>query len=206
MLRMLGLSFDDLIDYTEWQRGKWRAWFRDKPEALALSTGDHADGRFRTVGEVVKHIFGAELRYVQRLEGEPLSDLATVPADQVDELFGKGDEARRRLKQLLATMSADQWEVPRQFTILSYRVTATPKKIIAHTLMHEFRHWAQLATVCRMSGYAADAHDLLASPLWGGSSSRTSIVALPNRKRPGGRRVPNRMGSPYCWGEQSPFT
>ena len=168
MLVMLGLSFDDLVDYTEWQRGKWRAWFRDHPEALALSIGDHGDGRFRTVGEVIKHIFGAELRYVQRLEAEPLSDLAEVPADQVDELFSKGDETRRRLKQLLATMSGDQWEVPRQFAILSYQVTATPKKIIAHTLMHEIRHWAQLATVCRMSGHAADGQDLLACPLWGG--------------------------------------
>lgn len=165
---MLGLSFDDLIDYTEWQRSKWRAWFRDHPEALTLSMGDHADGRFTTVGEVVKHIFGAELRYVQRLEGEPVSDLAEVRADQADELFCKGDETRQRLKQLLAAMSTDQWEVPRQFTILTYQVTATPRKIIAHTLMHEIRHWAQLATICRMSGHAADAHDLLASPLWGG--------------------------------------
>ena len=168
MLVMPGLSFDDLVDYTEWQRGKWRAWFRANPEALALSTGHHADGRFPTVGEVVKHIFGAELRYVQRLEGEPLSDLAEVPAHQVDELFRKGDETRQRLKQLLATMSGDQWEVPRQFTILSYQVTATPRKVIAHTLMHEVRHWAQLATLCRMNGHAVDAHDLLASPLWGG--------------------------------------
>ena len=168
MLVMPGLSFDDLLDYTDWQRGKWRAWFRDKPEALSLSTGDHADGRFTTVGEVIKHIFGAELRYVQRLEGEPLSDLAAVPADDVDELFCTGDETRQRLKQLLATMPGDAWEVPRQFTILSYQVTATPKKIVAHTLMHEVRHWAQLATVCRMNGHAVDPQDLLASPLWGG--------------------------------------
>jgi len=168
MLLMPGLSFDDLIDYTEWQRGKWRAWFATKPEALALSTGDHADGRFTTVGEVVKHIFGAELRYGQRLEGEPLSDLAEVPTDKVDELFGKGDETRQRLRHLLATMPGDQWEIPRQFIVLKYQVTATPRKIIAHTLMHEIRHWAQLATVCRMSGHVADAQDLLASPLWGG--------------------------------------
>jgi uncharacterized damage-inducible protein DinB len=168
MLVMLGLSFDDLVDYTEWQRCKWRAWFRDKPEALALRTGDHGDGRFPTVGEVVKHIFGAELRYVQRLEGQPVSDWTAVPADEVDELFCRGDETRQRLKQLLATMSGDQWDIPRQFTILSYQVTATPKKIIAHTLMHEVRHWAQLATVCRMNGHAVDPQDLLASPLWGG--------------------------------------
>lgn len=165
---MLGLSFDDLIDYTEWQRGKWRAWFRDQPEALALSTGDHGDGRFTTVGEVVKHIFGAELRYVQRLEGEPLSDLAEVPTNDVDVLFRKGVETRQRLKQLRARMAVDELDVPRHFTILSYQVTATPRKIIAHTLMHEVRHWAQLATVCRMSGHAIDAQDLLASPLWGG--------------------------------------
>jgi hypothetical protein len=60
MLVTRGLSFDDLVEYTDWQRGKWREWFRDRPEALAMSTGDHADRRFATVGEVVKHIFGAE--------------------------------------------------------------------------------------------------------------------------------------------------
>ena len=165
---MLGLSFDDLLEYTDWQRGKWRAFFRANEEALSLGIGDHGDGRFTTVGGVVKHIFGAELRYVQRLEGEPLSDLATLPSDQVEALFNQGVETRRRLKLLLTTMAADQWEMPRQFTVLSYHVTATPKKIVAHTLMHEVRHWAQLATVCRMCGHAADAQDLLASPLWGG--------------------------------------
>lgn len=165
---MLGLSFDDLIDYTDWQRGKWRAWFSDRPEALRLSNGGHGDGRFATVGEVVKHIFGAELRYVQRLEGEALSDLAEVPADRVAELFAKGVETRQRLKQLLEAMPGEQWDVPRQYTILTYQVTATPRKIVAHTLMHEIRHWAQIATVCRMSGHHADPQDLLASPLWGG--------------------------------------
>ena len=165
---MLGLSFDDLIEYSEWQRSRWRAWFRQRPEALALSTGDHSDGRFTTVGDVVRHIFSAELRYVQRLEGEPLSDLTTVRADDVEKLFSKGEETRQRMKQLLRTMPSDQWDVQRQFTILQYQITATPKKIIAHALMHEVRHWAQLGTICRMSGRAVDADDLLASPLWGG--------------------------------------
>ncbi|MBY0497243.1 MAG: DinB family protein [Cyanobacteria bacterium] len=165
---MLGLSFDDLIEYTEWQRVRWRAWFRGRPEALALSTGGHSDGRFATVGDVVRHIFSAELRYVQRLEGEALFDLATIPTDDVEKLFSTGDETRRRLKRLLQSLSSDQWDVPRQFTMLQYEITATPKKIVAHTLMHEVRHWAQLATICRTSGLAVDADDLLASPLWGG--------------------------------------
>ena len=105
---MLGLSFDDLIEYSEWQRCKWRAWFRERPEPLALSMGDHGDGGFPTLGEVVKHIFGAELRYVQRLVDESLSDLAAVPTDDVEKLFSKGDETRQRLMQLLSTLPADQ--------------------------------------------------------------------------------------------------
>lgn len=165
---MLGLTFDDLIDYTAWQRDRWRGWFRDRPAALSLSTGDHGDDRLTTVGEVVRHIFGAELRYVQRLTGEPLNDLAAVPTDDVERLFKIGDEARSHLKQLLRTMPADQWDIPRHFAILKYQVTATPKKIVAHTLMHEVRHWAQLATICRMCGHGREPDDLLAGPLWGG--------------------------------------
>lgn len=165
---MPGLSFDDLIDYTEWQRARWRDWFHERPEALALSTGDHGDGRFSTVGSVVKHIFSAELRYVQRLTGEPLADLAGFPADDVEKLFSKGEETRQRLRQLIRTMSADQWDSPRRFTVLQYQIVATPKKVVAHTLMHEVRHWAQLATICRLGGQLANADDLLASPLWGG--------------------------------------
>ena len=165
---MLELRFDDLFEYTEWQRARWRAWFRERPEVLTLGTGDHNDSRLTTVGDVVKHIFGAELRYVQRLCGEPVSDLATVPSDDVETLFAKGEETRQRMKELLRAMPAEQWDVQRRFTVLQYQVTATPKKIVAHTLMHEVRHWAQLATICRMSGHRPNDDDLLASPLWGG--------------------------------------
>jgi hypothetical protein len=38
--------------------------------------------------------------------------------------------------------------------------------------MHEIRHWAQLATICRMNGYRADADDLLICPLLGGEFNR----------------------------------
>ena len=90
LIVMLGMSFEDLLAYTDWQRGKWHAFFRANADALTLSIGDHGDGRFTTLGDVVKHIFGAELRYVQRLEGEALSDFATIPSDQVEALFNQG--------------------------------------------------------------------------------------------------------------------
>jgi hypothetical protein len=56
----IAFTVDDLLEYTAWQRGRWQAWLRDHPEALALSAGPHGDGRFTSVGDVVKHIFGAE--------------------------------------------------------------------------------------------------------------------------------------------------
>jgi uncharacterized damage-inducible protein DinB len=52
--------------------------------------------------------------------------------------------------------------------ILTYTVTATPKKIVMHVLMHEIRHWAQIATICRLNGLVTEWADLLASPVYGG--------------------------------------
>jgi hypothetical protein len=91
----LALTVDDLLQYTNWQRARWHTWLRDHPEALALSAGPNGDGRFTSVGDLVKHIFGAELRYVQRLRGQPLDDLATLPSDDIEALFATGEAGRR---------------------------------------------------------------------------------------------------------------
>jgi hypothetical protein len=56
-----GLSLGELIDYTDWQRGKWQDWFREHgADALAMSAGPHGDGRFQTIGDLVRHVFSAE--------------------------------------------------------------------------------------------------------------------------------------------------
>jgi uncharacterized damage-inducible protein DinB len=162
------LGFDDLMEYTAWQRARWRAWFDRHPDALAISAGPHGDGRFTTVGDLVKHIFGAETRYVQRLTGQPLSDMNDVPSSDVGALFDVGDKGRRELKRFIDDLPQQQWDTPRELKIMSFLVTASPKKIVMHTLMHEIRHWAQLATICRMNGVAGEFHDFLASPIWGG--------------------------------------
>ncbi len=165
----LALTVDDLLEYTNWQRARWLTWFRDHPEALALSAGPNGDGRFTSVGDLVKHIFGAELRYVQRLQGQPLNDLATIPSDDIEALFSTGEAGRRTLTDLIAGLDASLWDVPREFVILTYNVTATPKKIVMHVLMHEIRHWAQIATICRLNGLVTEWSDFLASPVLGGT-------------------------------------
>ena len=79
------LSLDDLIDYTDWEREKWREQLRQQGnEVLKTSIGPHGDGRFSTVGDLVRHIFSAEKRYVERLLGRPLSDTSSVPVDNLE--------------------------------------------------------------------------------------------------------------------------
>ena len=52
-------------------------------------------------------------------------------------------------------------------------LTATPRKIVVHILLHETRHWAQIATLLRLNGWALNGfvdgfHDFLFSPVMGG--------------------------------------
>jgi uncharacterized damage-inducible protein DinB len=161
----LQLSVPDLVAYSDWERQLWEAWFgQHGADALRVSTGPNGDGRFKVVGEVVRHIFSAEKRYVERLKGLPLTDTTSIPTDDVAALFRFSRESRNDLRQLLATFPDEAWDVPRDFTILKYSIRATPRKIVIHTLVHEIRHWAQIATLLRLQGLKGEAHDFLMSP------------------------------------------
>lgn len=169
----VNLSLNDLVDYTDWERQKWYDWLRQHGEqVLKISAGPHGDGRFETVGELVRHIFSAEKRYVERLSGRPLTDTASVPIDNVGALFQFGRQSRKDLRELVGTYPAQEWDAPQDFKILSYFLRATPRKIVVHVLMHEIRHWAQIGTLCRLNGLAGEFHDFLVSPAMGGEFRR----------------------------------
>jgi uncharacterized damage-inducible protein DinB len=53
----------------------------------------------------------------------------------------------------------------------------TPEKIVVHTLIHEIRNWAQIATVVRLNGYKGEFHDFLFSPGLGGAIRREEARA-----------------------------
>lgn len=57
---------------------------------------------------------------------------------------------------------------------MSNLLTATPKKIVTHILLHEIRHWAQIPTVLRLRGLKDDFHDFLFSPVMAGRLRRSS--------------------------------
>ncbi len=166
----MDLSLNHLLDYTEWQRKKWHDSLRKHGEqVLRISAGPNGDGRFEVIGDLIRHIFSAEKRYVERLTGRPLTDMASVPNDSIEALFEFGHQSRKELKQLLETFPAAQWDISREFKILNFVVNATPRKVVTHIVMHEIRHWAQIGTLLRLNGFPGDSHDFLASPVMGGS-------------------------------------
>ncbi|MCC6861009.1 MAG: DinB family protein [Bryobacterales bacterium] len=165
----VGLTVQDLIDYTAWQRRKWYDWLRQAGSGILEATaGPHGDGRFNEVGEVLRHIFSAEKRYIDRLAGRPITDTAVIAPGSLQALLDLGDRSRRDLLEFIDAFPAARWDVPIQFQLMNYNVTATPRKIVIHVLMHEIRHWAQLATVLRLQGMKPELHDFLFSPALGG--------------------------------------
>ena len=163
-----GLSFSDLTDYTDWQRAKWHDWFRQHgDQILETSAGPHGDGRFQSVGDLVRHIFSAEKRYIDRLSNRPITDTSSISNQSAELLFQFGRQSRANLLEFIKACPAQDWEIPQEFNIMNNVFQATPRKIVAHVLIHEIRHWAQIGTLLRLSGFPAELHDFLFAPVLG---------------------------------------
>jgi uncharacterized damage-inducible protein DinB len=165
----MALTFElaHLLEYTDWERAQWYAWLREQgPGALAVDLGPNGDGRVNTIGELVRHIFAAEKRYVDRVQGAPLTDPAAVPPDDVEALFAFGQQGRDALRALLATFPTERWDVPQQIQIGKHSRSVTPRKLIVQAVTHEIRHWAQVAAFLRMSGRKPGPRDFLVSPVF----------------------------------------
>ena len=161
------LSLEDLLAYTDWDREQWHAWFRHNgPAALDVGLGPNGDGRINSVGELVRHIFSAEKRYVERALGQPLTDTSTVSASDVDALFAFGLVSRTALRELLGTLPAERWDIPQEMQIGTHSLWVTPRKMIVQAVTHELRHWAQVATFMRLDGRKSGVHDFLVSPVF----------------------------------------
>jgi len=156
------LSIDDFLAYSDRDRQAWHAWFRESgPGALAVGLGAHATGRILDVGQLIRHIFSAEKRYVQRCLQVPLMDTSVIPANDIEALFGFGQESRRDLRELVASFPAPEWYAPRQFAFENQTRTVTSHTMVLQAITHELRHWAQIATYLRQAGYRTGCHDLI---------------------------------------------
>ena len=136
---------------------------------LEISAGANGDGRFEKVGDLVRHIFSAEKRYVERLSDRPMTDTAIIPVDNIDTLFQFGQQSRQELREFIGAFPSEGWDTTMEFKFMNSFLTATPRKIVVHILLHEIRHWSQIATLFRTHGLNDDFHDFLFSPVMGAS-------------------------------------
>jgi uncharacterized damage-inducible protein DinB len=157
------LGFDELLRYTHEEREKWRAWFVSHPDALEVEV--QPGGRFATVGSLIDHIFIVERRHLQRLHGATLDTQTGLSGRHAMPLFDYGASVRRELEQFVADLDPDVADEPRPFTLASgATLQATPRKLLFHCLIHETRHWAQIALALRRAGLEPPGdHDLLLS-------------------------------------------
>jgi uncharacterized damage-inducible protein DinB len=167
----VGVSLMELMEFTARERNKWFDWLRGRSDSiLAIGVGPHGDGRFQSVGDLVKHIFIAEKHHIDRLSTRPLTATASVPSGSLEGLFQFGRRSRKDLEEFVAVHPAEDGDVPREFEILNAPVSVTPRKSVAHILTHEIRHWAQIATMLRLNGFLPGLPDFLLSPVMGGGS------------------------------------
>lgn len=157
-----GVPFTALLAYRDGETARWREWLERRPDALDVP---FSDGMLPTVGAVVRHIFAVELRFGQRLAGRPVSDWPEFRQETHAAIFALADEARRLVGDFLASATDEQMREALTFaTLTAGTVTATRHKLVANLLNHGTRHWAQVATVLRLHGYADQwSHDLLLS-------------------------------------------
>ncbi len=158
----LTISFDELLRYTSEERDKWRAWFEVHPGAMDAAV--QPGGRLPTVGKLIDHIFLVERRHVQRLRTEPLSTETGLTGSNAPPLFDYGASVRRELEHFTRTLGEDEADEIRSFEVRDQTWQMTPRKLLFHMLVHETRHWAQIALAIRLAGLEPPGdHDLFFS-------------------------------------------
>jgi uncharacterized damage-inducible protein DinB len=156
------LSYNTLLELTSTEHHRWRDWFVEHPKAWAVP---FATGRMATIGGVVLHIFGVELRYAQRLRDEEVTAWEEFRQTSIEEVFELGDHARGQLVHFLTTAPERKLEKVLTFqTLTAGTVTASKYKIASNIFLHDIRHWGQIATVLRQNGFSDQwPHDFLLS-------------------------------------------
>ena len=155
-------EFAEFLRYTQEERDKWRRWFVEHPDAMEVEVQPGA--RFATVGALIDHIFLVERRHVQRLQEAPLDTKTGLSGRHAPPLFDYGASVRRELEQFASDLDDDVADQPRTFTVPTGDFVLTPRKLLFHCLLHETRHWAQIALSLRRAGLEPPGnHDLFFS-------------------------------------------
>ncbi len=149
------ITLEELLAWNQESSNFWKAHLDANPALLALPCGI---GGAATVQEFVRHIWGVELRWGQRIAGLPVLAKEEMPAGPLDAVYGLHNQAIEVYRTLLddpaqnwnETMTLDFPWLPPQAR------TSTRRKVMGHALFHSQRHWAQLATLVRAAGFPSE--------------------------------------------------
>jgi uncharacterized damage-inducible protein DinB len=145
------ITLEEMLVWSQESSDFWNTNLKANPALLELPC---SIGGTATVQEFVKHIWGVELRWAQRLAGLPVAEMKDMPAGPLDTLFDLHLKAVSIFRECLAdpgtsweeTMTFDFSFLPPEARTLSRR------KLLGHALFHSQRHWAQLGTLVREAG------------------------------------------------------
>jgi uncharacterized damage-inducible protein DinB len=150
----VGITLEELLAWNEEVSIWWKAHLDANPNLLDLPCDI---GGTKTVRDFVRHIWGVELRWSQRLAHLPVTAKEDMPEGPLDAIYALHLQATDIFRGLLKADDASWSEL---YTLdLAFispeKRTMTRRKLVLHSLLHGHRHWAQLATLVRAAGYSS---------------------------------------------------
>lgn len=161
------LSINEILDYTDEEREKWRQWFvanGDEKLKIPLANETH-----KTIGGLILHIFWSELFYAFWMKGKSLTEdddrtkkYKEMNFEKIENVFDLGRFARSEMRSFAESATAASWDNTLEYSGYGFHIKGTARQLISHILVHEIRHWSQVAVIVREKGFAPPGdHDLI---------------------------------------------
>ena len=143
----VGISLEELLAWNEQSADYWKTHLEANPALLELPCDI---GGTANVQGFVRHIWGVELRWSQRLAGLPVIDREKLPAGPLDALFDLHRQAAEIFRNLLARAGTTwsepfvldfDWVPPEQRTVSRRKIAACTRCSTASAIGRNWRHW-----------------------------------------------------------------
>jgi uncharacterized damage-inducible protein DinB len=156
----VSIAFEQLLDYSDHERRKWRDWIAADPRRLELAVQPGA--RFPTIAALLDHVFFVERRHLSRLEGGTPPESTGIPPGDWQRLFDYADLVRSDLRRYAGDLTDAAAGDTIAWQYLGRDYAMTRRRLMTHLLLHEARHLAQVALAARRAGIEPPGeHDLI---------------------------------------------
>ncbi len=158
------MDIRSLLAYSDNSRDLLRETLAAHPEAL--NTPIETISAYKSIGQLVAHMIGAEQRWtIQRLYAEPRPlRYEETPADTLDGLFADWDTIRARTRAFVEAASEPALQQRIAFSLPNwnnYEETLTAEQILFHIFNHQNFHTAQISMALQQGGIDAPNFDYI---------------------------------------------